>query len=1128
MSSNFDFLKSFSKDLHLNCIEAEKLTFSAPRTSVFYSRRSLEAAIIWMYDNDSSLKKPFQDSLSAMMHENTFVNSLGHGLFPKINLIRKLGNTAVHSDSQIRPEDALVVLKSLWSFMQWFIVTYQDGSLKPDLFQENLIARQESVELKAKELSELQEKLKAKDDLLRLQETKIKEYEDQKAERQKEVAANKAKNKVASDRVSTLIEDNLTEDQTRDLLIDVMLREVGWDPTIKNATEFEVKPFPNKSGVGYIDYVLWGKNGKPLGLVEAKKTKIAPAQGKRQAELYADALEKMFGQRPVIYYSNGYETWIWDYPMYPPREISGFHTQDELEYLVQKRSARNLKVSNEPISSSIVDRYYQKNAIKAVLETFEEKRRKALLVMATGTGKTRVAIALTDILMKNNWIRRVLFLADRNALVKQAKRNFTKHLPNLSTTNLTNEQESEKTRVIFSTYPTMMNAIDDTKNDNLKRFSPGYFDLIIIDEAHRSTYNRYKAIFDYFDAMLVGLTATPKDDLDKNTYEIFDLQDNMPTHAYELEDGIKDKFLVPYRSLPVPTRFHHEGIIYSQLSAQDKEAYEETFTDENGNLPPEIGTTELFNWVFNKDTVDKVITYVMENGIKVQGGDKLGKTIIFAKNHKHAVLINQRFDILYPKYAGTFSAVIDNEVNYADTLIDDFDNANKEPTIAISVDMLDTGIDIEEIVNLVFFKTVKSRSKFWQMIGRGTRLCPNLFGPDKDKTHFLIFDFCENFEFFSANPNGIESKTTPSLSQSIFTKRLEILETLTTSGENLEYKKSIEGQLINSIGKLDSDTFVNRPALKYIEKYKKSGALSLLSEGQRAEILQHILPLINPEEGDELSRRFDNLILSMQRDFLSRNTVKPSELARLVKIARGLRKKINIPDVASHRVLIESVLDANFAQGITIHDLEIIRTSFRNLIRLLDQEDGADDVYTNFEDEVLELIVGAPEAPLQNLKLDDYKEKLKAVLLDQGSNTTLYKIRHGRPVTQFDISELERILFADNLDSKDQFKKLYGENQPLTVFARQVVGLDRSAVMAEFSEVLGKVGLSKSQTDFLQQIIEHLTQNGIMEVEALYEAPFTDYHSSSIDGLFPNDADNIISIIGRINQTAYIPGSIAQ
>ncbi len=487
---------------------------------------------------------------------------------------------------------------------------------------------------------------------------------------------------------------------------------------------------------------------RPLAVIEAKRTCVDVSKGRQQAKLYADLLEQKYKRRPVIFLTNGFETHIID-GQYPERKCSVIYSKRDLEKWFNLLTMRT-SLKHVAVDKNIAGRYYQESAVKAVCDSLDEKnRRKALLVMATGSGKTRTVIALCDCLLKAGWIKNILFLADRNSLVTQAKRSFVNMLPNLSCTNLVEEKDHYNAHCVFSTYQTMMNCIDTVSDSEGKLFTCGHFDLVICDEAHRSIYNKYKDIFSYFDAPLIGLTATPKDEIDKNTYEIFELENGVPTFGYDLAQAVKDGYLVDYVSVESKLKFIEQGIVYDELSEEDKRAYEETFEDEHGDLPDSIGSSALNTWIFNEDTIKQVLNILMTEGIKIDYGQKIGKTIIFAKNHDHAEKILEVYNKEYPRLPD-YAKVIDNYMTYAQSAIDEFSDPKKMPQIAISVDMLDTGIDVPEVLNLVFFKKVMSKAKFWQMIGRGTRLCSGLLDGE-DKQRFYIFDFYGNFEFFRMN-----------------------------------------------------------------------------------------------------------------------------------------------------------------------------------------------------------------------------------------------------------------------------------------------------------------------------------------------------------------------------------------
>lgn len=1123
--SNFTFLNNDWPDLYETSREAEQNVNSAPRTSCFYARRSLERAVKWLYANDSYLKKPYADNLAALIHEPTFRENLEPCLFPKILTIQKIGNLAVHSDKPISSNDSLHILKELFHVLYWLARSYSPNAAaigKP-LFDITLIPQKDSTvaDRNAEQLAKLQADLSDKDARLAAKDAEL-------TRTQEEIEALKARIQELKERNRQTPDDHdYSEAETRDYFIDLLLKESGWDLKAPDMLEYPVVGMPNDKGEGFVDYVLWGDDGLPLAVVEAKRTKKDPRIGQQQAKLYADCLEQLKGQRPLIFFTNGYETWLWDDQNYPPRRVQGFYKKDELQLLIHRRTSTK-ELSRATINKAIVERYYQHEAIRRVGEDFQKRKlRKALLVMATGTGKTRTVIALIELLQKCNWIKRALFLADRNALLTQAGNAFKEHLPHSSPVDITKIKDDTTSRIVLSTYPTMMNCIDEAKGGN-KRFSPGHFDLIVIDEAHRSVYQKFRAIFEYFDALLLGLTATPRDESDRDTYRLFELEKGVPTYYYELGQAVTDCFLVPPRAHSVPLKFQREGITYNDLSEEEKAEYEEKFWDEEaGLLPEKIDPPALNNWLFNIDTVDKVLEHLMRYGLKVEGGDRLGKTIIFAKNHNHALFIQERFDKSYPHLKGSFCRVIDNYEPYAQSLIDDFSIKEGDPTIAISVDMLDTGIDVPEIVNLVFFKLVRSKTKFHQMMGRGTRLCKNLFGPEMDKQEFYVFDYCQNFEFFAEYPEGIESGTQESLGKKIFKQRLNLLVNLQQSDYPItdaekQLRKSLEETLHGEVSVMNPDNFIVRPHRRHLEKYTVREQWHTLSQEDVLEVALHLagLPAELPSE-DETAKRFDLLMLNLQLAQLEKSGTFARYQGKVMEIARELEGKGTIPMVAQQMELILDLQTESYWSGMTLPMLEDVRLRLRNLIKFLDKGE-ARIVYTDFEDTIGDHRPVSMQGYASAEEMRQYRMKVERYIREHSDHITINKLRLNRQITRQDLEELERLLFAsEEVGSREQFEKVFGHQQSLGIFIRSLVGLDREAAAEAFGEFLDGTTYTATQIRFIDQVISYLTQNGIMDPGLLYEPPFTDIHDEGLDGVFGDEgATKIVKLIDDINQHA--------
>ncbi len=1128
--SNFSFLTEHWAFLLDDARQVEGYALRDPRAASIYARRTLEIALKWLFANDTALKAPYEKSLAAMIHEPTFAQNIKKGLFHDIKFIHRLGNVAVHGDQEISGQEGLKATVALHQFLGWLARVYTKGGAKPEQFHIGWLPKAEPDEhhLSVQQLKGLQDDLKAKDEATAQAHIKLSQTESELTELKEQLALLQ---QVKEANKKTIGSSEYTEAKTRELIIDVMLREAGWNPKAKNVEEYEVLDcMPTSSGerigTGYVDYVLWGNDGKPVALVEAKKTRKSPKVGARQAELYADCLEQHHGQRPIIYYSNGYTTWLWDDQFYPPREVQGFATRDELQWRINQRADRK-DLSTLQSKKEITGRYYQMEAAARVMDNFGNRRkRKSLIVMATGTGKTRLSIALVDMLMRAGWARKVLFLADRVALVNQAKREFNRHLPHVTVASLLDKKQVDA-RVLFSTYPTMLNCIDGTKKDQKELFSVAHFDLVIIDEAHRSVYQKYGAIFDYFDSLLLGLTATPRGEVDRNTYKLFQLEDHQPTYAYELQQAVDDGYLVPPRAISVPLKFQREGIKYKDLSPEEQEEYElqEQFYDqETGQLKEEVGSAALNQWLFNTDTVNKVLMHLMENGIKIEGGDKLGKTIIFAKNTKHAEFIVEQFDKNYPHLAGKFCRKIDYSVNYAQSLIDDFSLKEKDPHIVASVDMLDTGIDVPEVVNLVFFKLVRSKTKFWQMIGRGTRLCEDLFAQGQDKKEFVVFDYCQNLEFFDANPEGYESAVQESVKQKIFKRRLELAVALQNGGPDdesmTELGHQLKDQMHGVVDTMNLGNFIIRKHRKDVETFAKRERWLNLSEDDMKVLADKLSKLPSQDEDDEFSRRFDLLILNLQLAILQNSQSQETYQLKVRVIAKGLENKAAIPGVYAQMELILELITDEWWQGVTLPMLEDVRLRLRDLVRFIDPEEGLQDVYTDFEDEIGE---GTEEFDVvkSDPKLKAYKQRVQRFIRDHQDHITIRRLKNNEPVSKKDIEALEDILFSDDGPiARNEYQELYGE-LPIGYLVRSVVGLDRNAVTKVFAELLEQAPLHPDQISFLDEVIRYLARNGTMQLKVMFDAPFTHINTKGVAGIFGDEGGKkVIELVRHINENA--------
>ena len=1106
--SNFSFLQNEWIAIHDSATKAEKYLNTDSRAACWYARMTLEQMVDWLYRCDPNFKS-YEDSLGARIHDPSFTKYAGEAIFTKAMVVVTIGNRAAHGKAT-KQTDAQRAITELFHIAYWLARTYSKRNRPSPALQFDPILIPVVPQVAAISIAQLtkqEEELKqqqAENNVLKAKLESFEETQNELTQLREEVAKAKAANQAERDT------HDYSEEQTRDYFIDLLLHEAGWALDKVEDREFEVTGMPNNAGIGFVDYVLWGDDGKPLAVVEAKRTRKDARVGQQQAKLYADCLETRYKRRPVIYYTNGYEHWFWDDTQSAARRVEGFYKKEELELLIQRRTSKT-SLAKATINSGIASRGYQQQAIRSVTEAIEQhNQRRSLVVMATGAGKTRTVIALVDLLVQCNWAKRVLFLADRVSLVKQATKAFVKFAPSLGAVNLLDSPNTQA-RVYLSTYPTMLNLINDTSSD-VRRFGIGHFDLVIVDEAHRSIYSKYGALFSYFDSYLVGLTATPKDEVDRNTYSLFQLEKGVPTYAYGLEEAIADNYLVPPKAVSVHLKFIREGIKYDDLSEDEKQQWDELDWGDR-EAPAQIDAAALNNWLFNEQTVDNVLKHLMTKGEHVASGDRLGKTIIFAKNNNHAEYIAERFNINYPQFNGEFAKVITFKTAYAQSLIDDFSNKDKMPHIAISVDMMDTGIDVPEVVNLVFFKRVRSKTKFWQMIGRGTRLCENLYGIGQHKTFFNVFDYCENIEYFNSGIKTNEGTVVDSLETKLFKTRVFLLTKLDAHKQSNAVNEKETGcnalrddtatYLNGLVAGMTLDNFIVRPKRLYVEKYKQSESWATLSDVDTNEIINELASLpTQVRDTEEEAKRFDLIILRTQLCVLQNNAGIDKFKTIIIEIASALELQENIPVIRNQMPLIQSLLTEEWWEDVTVGMLEHVRKQLRLLIKLIEKT-KITVVYTNFDDEIgLGTDIDLPFATV-GLDYERFKNKTRDFLREHEDRIAVQKLKRNLPITKTDLDELEKILLEQAVNDIELVNKAKEEAGGLGLFVRSLIGLERGAAVEAMSEFLNDTTATASQLTFIKLIVESLTRNGAMTEDLLYNAPFTDIAATGPESIFP-------------------------
>ncbi len=1115
-SLNFEVLRAKYPQLADYGGIAEALLHIDPASSIA-KLRSLVEYIVAGFFVAKQLPRPYgSPDLASLLDQSAFITAVPPVLLNKMHFVRKHGNKAAHG-AAFTAEVALDCLHAAKDLSDWFHLSLGGKQSDVTVFQAPLgPAPQMSDKQRAanaKKLEEQEQRMKELLASIEAERAKREELEQQQKLTVAELSELRVKGQAIADALK------FDEARTRAALIDEQLADAGWsfddheDNHRRVAREVRVEPFaPNPSGQGFADYVLYAANGKPLAVIEAKRASIELEKGRAQAELYADGLETMTGQRPVILYTNGVDTMLWDDAQkHPPRRVFGFPSPDSLAWLVQQRSTRK-SLRLVPSSAEIAGRMYQLEAIQRVCERFDDRHRRALIVQATGTGKTRVAISLCERLLRAGWARRILFLCDRKELRKQAFNAFKQFLPDeprVIVDSGLSEEDRSKYRIFLGTYPAMMKCFD--------QFDVGFFDLVIADESHRSIYNRFRDLFLYFDALQVGLTATPVKFIDRNTYSLFGCDDANPTSSFTLKEAIEHQppYLVAPQVVRVTTRFLREGIKYSQLSAAQRAKLEAEQEDAD---TIEHEAADIDRQIFNKDTNRKILRNLMEHGVRDKAGSRPGKTIVFARNHRHAVLLEELFNEMYPDLGGKFCRVIDNQEPQAEALIDQFKTPENSLSIAISVDMLDTGIDVPEVVNLVFARPVRSYVKFWQMIGRGTRLCPNLFGPGQDKTHFVIFDHWANFDYFEESYEEVDPSTSRSLLEQLFGARLDLAAEAMEKLDKPLFEQSIELVRRDLVALIESKSISVRERMAELLKMSAPAALEAFSGSTLHALRTVAAPLMQwrPLLGEEDAYRFDLLATELQCELL-RGTARVADLRASVEASVELLLK-NHAAVQGKAEAIARVRSKSFWESVSPAAVESLRAELRGVMKHT-QETNAVRAAPRFVDIADDGELRVQQFPkLEGLELVAYRQRVQKVLDGHfAGDPVLVKIRRNEPVSEGDLASLCALVLQ--VDDKANIYQLAG-HQPATREAllatlRGLVGLDAAAVEAAFTAfVHGHPMLSARQMRFLSLLQTHLATNGGIELDRLYEKPFTDVHADGLDGVFSdNEIDEIEQIV---------------
>lgn len=1129
MKTNFSYLIETEEYMLFGpaCIDAENVLSTSPVMSAVASRKALELCVKWIYSVDNTLGKPSDDGLQALLHNNGFPSLMDYTLWKRFQYVVRNGNASVHTSKSLSREDAILSLNILFDFVQWIEYCY-GSKYEERRFDENIIpdVNAESKRIEA-EYAQVIKDIKKNAD-------KIVDEKDKEIQRLLRINAELSKLKTAAkkeneDTRNYSYESNMAEWKTRKRYIDADLKYAGYifDQVAKRnciEVEYPVIGMPNDSGKGYVDYVIWGDTGKIIAVIEAKKTSEDVKKGKNQGEIYADCIQNMQGFRPIIFYTNGFETYLWDDTITIPRLVSGIFQRRDLDKMIERRYIRK-PINSVQIDMNITNRPYQLRAVTKCCEAYANGDRNCLLIMATGTGKTRTAASVVDVLTRADHITNVLFLADRKELVRQAKEAFGKYIPNTNSCNLLIEKENRGANFVFSTYPTILYAIDKEKNtDGTRFFSPGHFDLIIVDEAHRSIFNKYAAIFEYFDACKLGLTATPKKTVHQSTYDFFKMKNNMPTDVYEYDEAVnKDHVLVPFYGIETSTHISDEGLNPEEMTPEEWEYFQNEFSEEGepaDRVPPE----KINKYVMNESTVDMMISDLMKNGIKYKSGNHVGKTIIFAQSKKHAQFIVERFDAMYKnEYKGKFCKLVVCDEPYAEKNLADFKKPDSMPFIAVTVDMLETGVDVPEIVNLVFAKKVYSRIKFDQMMGRGTRLCEDLFGPGENKKEFYVFDYMRNFHYFREHPKGKDVGLTVSPVSARFIRKVKIIKLLQNAEYSAEeyqnFAASLTTDVVRDIRNLSEERVEVKLQLRYVEKFKDEKSFECLSDADREDIIEHLSMLVTTEGEHDNAISFDVTMYGLILSELERNKQFKKLQIHVQKSADKLLKECaRIPEVKAKLPVLQEVMKESYWSARDILKFEETRKELRDIMKYLPIHEVKIH-YVDFEDTESYREEGI-DFSMTNDDFEDYRAKVNTYVETHKNHPAIHKLIHNEPITMEEYKELERI-FTKELGTKEQYENNY-QDTPFGILIRKIAKMDREAAYSAFASFIAEERPNAEQIQFINQVVDYVVENGCVEnIALLMEPPFDRPYKFSM--IFDRDEQiKFVHIINTIKGNAMV------
>ncbi|MGF6905906.1 DEAD/DEAH box helicase family protein [Fusobacterium sp. PH5-44] len=1130
MPANFDFLIN-KKEYTLfseACIKTERILSTSLTMCILGSYEALELAVRWVYSVENISSRDKYKTLEEFISDPLFVSLVDKKVYLKLPYIIKLWKYTLESDDNLTKDDGVLALSILFEFVTWIDYTYGLEYFPRELKEEDI-----PVDI----ITSINEEMALENrSILQKNREEIKKFQDQVTS----VGQYFVSKKVTNRETRKFVPNDFDTMSVREYYIDLDLKFAGWDLEIdvKKGIQYTIGNMVDGKEKIAIDYVLLGKDGLPLAIIEGKYSLEDFEYGRKRALKYAAHIGNDMRRIPVVFLLHGGNYYYLENLNSTPRMISGiFNIEDLHRIRNQVKSKKNLvTVSADP---RITNYTYQIEAAKAVIHDIGENKRKSIVFISSGLGKTRILAGVIDLMSRANYISSVLYLTGRKTNLKYVKKMLKNLIVGMSVGEYSEELD-ENTRLVISTTESIMKEIGNISGSGEKYFSPGQFDLIVVDEVYRNTVVAYKKIFDYFDSLVVGISPLPQSDIDSKISEFFNLKQDENSYIYHYEEALqKEKIIVPYNVVNIPNRLFENEMFYDQLSTENKNHCEETYTDDKSKMLNWVPSVMNNNYLMSVHTIDLALEDIMKVGIISSKDECIGKTILFAQNKNHAELILQRFRMKFTEFASDFAKIAYCDDNNA---VDDFVDPEKKVNLLIDVGFATAGLDLPEVVNVVLFKKIYSKYEFYQMVNIGNRSCKNITLVDSKeglyigKKRYYVFDYLGNFDFFNEEKNHTDGLEIKNVSEEIFSRCVEIVYSIQKESlidrESHNFSEKIINFLIEQVKKAGKEFDNVHFQLSNIERYyRKNTYFPALKEEDKKILITQVAPLIEIDGSDEHALQFDNFMYGLILAQLEGTAFVIKAKRQLVNICNMLKKNEHIDPIRKEKEFIEYYGSRKFLDNSTIVDLENLRMKIRTLMKYVFEiiSETADENTQKTTLEKMETDLNASNEDVleemeKEIEKDDgvdnireYKEKVTRWIKSKLLLSAIYKLRNNMPLLPQDYKDLEKA-FTKTLGTKKEYESAYG-NLPYGLLVRETIPLERESVKVAFFNVNTDKTLNEEQKAFISKMMEYIINHGYMDELKLVNGEIEGF--DKFEDIFDNEREKkIIKILREIKGNA--------